>query len=99
MIVAFIFTIFLFGKCESATLYHCEDEVFKTVYTTGNWICKLDKFYDELSVPKPSPLHLDTKIQIYEISDVNEIDHTITIHFKHYIIWTDYGLGYLNRSL
>lgn len=99
MIIAFIFPILLFGKCESADLYNCDDEVFDKVYKTGNWMCKLDKNYDELSVPKPSPLHLDSKIQIYEISDVDEVEHTISIHFKHYVIWTDYGLGYLNRSL
>ena len=94
-----IFAMLIFGGSESTPLYTCDDEIFGNELKAGNWICKLDKDYDRTTVPKPLPQKLDSILQIYEVSDVNEIDHTISIHFKHYIRWTDPGLSYHNRSM
>ena len=89
----------IFGWSESSTLYSCDDDIFNNELKAGNWICKLDKSYDKSGVPKPHPQKLDSILQIYEVSDVDETEHTISIHFKHYIRWTDKGLSYKNRSM
>ena len=94
-----IFAMLIFGGSESTPLYACNDEIFNNELKDGNWICKIDKDYDKNTVPKPLPQKLDSILQIYEVSDVDEIEHTISIHFKHYIRWTDKGLSYHNRSM
>ena len=94
-----IFSIFVYGWSESAKFYSCDDDIFNNDLKSGNWICKLDNNYDRTTVPEPLPQKLDSLLQIYEVSDINEIEHTISIHFKHYIQWTDNGLSYFNRSM
>ena len=94
-----IFVMLIFGRSESTPLYACNDEIFNNELQAGNWICKEDINYDNGIVPQPLPQKLDSILQIYEVSDVNEIEHTISIHFKHYIRWTDPGLSYHNRSM
>ena len=89
----------IFGRSEASTLYSCDDDIFDNELKAGNWICKLDESYDKSGVPMPHPQKLDSILQIYEVSDVDETEHTISIHFKHYIRWTDKGLSYKNRSM
>ena len=91
--------LLIFGRIESSTLYSCDDDIFDNKLKAGNWICKLDESYDKSVVPMPHPQKLDSILQIYEVSDVDETEHTISIHFKHYIRWTDKGLSYKNRSM
>ena len=91
--------LLIFGRIESSTLYSCDDDIFDNKLKAGNWICKLDESYDKSGVPIPHPQKLDSILQIYEVSDVDETEHTISIHFKHYIRWTDKGLSYKNRSM
>ena len=91
--------LLIFGRIESSTLYSCDDDIFDNKLKAGNWICKLDESYDKSGVPMPHPQKLDSILQIYEVSDVDETEHTISIHFKHYIRWTDKGLSYKNRSM
>ena len=99
MTTILIFMLSGFYLSVSAILDSCDDDIFKNELKTGNWICKLDKNYEISEVPGPHPQNLDSKLQIYEVSGVDETEHTISIHFKHYIQWTDMGLSYLNRSL
>ena len=99
MLTLAISLMLTFGWSESSILYSCDDDIFTNELIAGNWICKLDKSYDKSRVPKLHPQKLDSILQIYEVSDVDETEHTISIHFKHYIRWTDKGLSYKNRSM
>ena len=98
-LVISLMLLLIFGRIESSTLYSCDDDIFDNKLKAGNWICKLDESYDKSGVPMPHPQKLDSILQIYEVSDVDETEHTISIHFKHYIRWTDKGLSYKNRSM
>ena len=98
-LVISLMLLLIFGRSESSTLYSCDDDIFDNELKAGNWICKLDESYDKSGVPMPHPQKLDSILQIYEVSDVDETEHTISIHFKHYIQWTDKGLSYKNRSM
>ena len=98
-LVISLILLLIFGRSESSTLYSCDDDIFDNELKAGNWICKLDESYDKSGVPMPHPQKLDSILQIYEVSDVDETEHTISIHFKHYIRWTDKGLSYKNRSM
>ena len=97
-LVIFLMVV-VFDLSESYNFYACNDEIFKNELKNNNWICKLDKNYDEMEAPRPFPQNLSSTLQIYEVSGVDESGHTITIHFKHYIQWTDKRLSYHNRSM
>ena len=98
MAVVIFWMALLFDLSQSSQLYACDDEIFENELKANNWICKLDKDYDVMAVPRPFPQKLNSTIQIYEVSGVDEGGHTLTIHFKHYIQWTDKRLSYHNRS-
>ena len=98
MLALVIFLMAIFDLTKSSKLYACDDEIFEKELKVNNWICKLNKDYDEMEAPRPFPQKLNSTLQIYEVSGVDESGHTITIHFKHYIQWTDKRLSYHNRS-
>ena len=45
-------------------------EIEQNELKVNNWICKLDKDYDVMAVPRPFPQKLNSTIQIYEVSGV-----------------------------
>ena len=95
--VWFLLITLLVGKCFSVELISCKDP--NGIKNEGNHLCKVKDNYDRTSVPRPLPLNLDSRIEIYDISDIDEVAHSITIHFKIYLEWYDVGLSYHNISM
>ena len=62
-----------------------------------NNICKLDEKYDQTAVPMPIPLILDSEINMYEVTDIDEIDHSITVYMSLNVKWSDKGLAMENK--
>ena len=64
-----------------------------------NYICQLDKVYDKTNVPGLLPLHLNLWIQILDVTEINEIEHSITIFLRLHVFWNDPGISYRNQTL
>ena len=65
----------------------------------GDHICKIEDNYDKAKVPGIAPLILDSWIFIYDVTDVNEVDNSITIYMWLSFYWTDPGLSYKKKSM
>ena len=61
----------------------------------SHWISGVDPCI----VPGKLPLTLNSRFEIFDVSEINEIDHSITIYFMIRIYWNDPGLSYKNKSL
>ena len=44
-----------------------------------NRICKIDENYDTSKIPSKA-LHMNSSIGIYDIYDINEKDHLVTVY-------------------
>ena len=45
----------------------------------------------------PIPLILDSEINMYEVTDIDEIDHSITVYMSLNVKWSDKGLTMENK--
>ena len=66
--------------------------------TAQNYMCIKNKNYLSYDVPKPWPLIIDSEIIIYEVTDIDEIDHSITLYMSLALIWSDEGLNMMRNS-
>ena len=85
------------SQISSNVLVSCDDKFSKDFI--GDYICHVDKVYDKNKVPGKLPLTLNSRFEIFDVSEINEIDHSITIYFMIRIHWNDPGLSYKNISL
>ena len=81
----------------SNLLIFCDDQ--KNDHLIGDHICHVDKVYDKHKVPGTLPLTINSRFIIFEIVEINEIDHSITIYFRIKLYWNDPGLSYKNKTL
>ena len=61
----------------------------------GDHVCKSEK-YNQNQIPGTPPIIVEPKLDIFDVTEVNEIDHSITIYFRFVAFWTDPGLSYRN---
>ena len=66
--------------------------------TARNYICIKDRNYLSYNVPKPWPLIVGSEIVIYEVTEIDEIDHSITLYMSLALIWSDEGLNIMRNS-
>ena len=85
------------SQISSNLLVSC-DNTFNNNFI-GDYICHVDKVYDKNKVPGKLPLTLNSRFEIFDVSEINEIDHSITIYLMIRIHWNDPGLSYKNKSL
>ena len=62
-----------------------------------NRICKIDENYDTSKIPS-KPLHLNSSIGIYDIYDINEKDHLVTVYIYVSFYWIDPRLNVSNMT-
>ena len=82
--------IIFWSQCGASKLFSCNDTHPKV--TTGDFICKVNKNYDNTKVPGTLPLILDSRIYIDDITDVDETHKSITIQIWIAVEWADPGL-------
>ena len=92
MLITIIFYAFL--SKSYGELISCNNNTHK-----GNFLCKIDENYDKGRTPRPLPVSLDSKVRIYDISDIDEVEHTITMYLRLYVNWPDTRLSYINESM
>ena len=75
----------------SSELRLCSEE------TNPNHICKLDENYNNLKVPAKK-VQMNSSITLYDIVEIDEVDHSITIYIKVHIYWHDQRLNPSNMT-
>ena len=83
-------TVYLF--ISATGLQHCN--ATKEV----DYVCKINEDYDKNKVPGKLPLTLKPLIMILDVTEVNEVDHSITIYLRLAMNWVDPGLRFVNQS-
>ncbi len=62
---------------------------------TRTFLCFTDKGYTSpLEKPDLHPLEVFTGVDLYDIIDVSEDDHSITVHGEFQIQWNDTGISF-----
>ena len=76
---------------ESSELRLCSEE------KNPNRICKIDENYDNLEIPAKK-VQMNSSITLYDIVEIDEVDHSITIYMKVQLYWHDQRLNPSNRT-
>ena len=83
-----ILTLFLFNSCFAFELKHCKN-------ASHDQICKLQDDYDKTKVPGSLPLTLSpSTTNIFEVTEVNVIEGSITVDLLLAVGWHDENLSY-----
>ena len=69
----------------------CDEEKYP------NHVCKIDQYYDASKVPMNN-FHMNCTVSIYDISEIDEVDHSITIFMNVYLRWFDPRLHHSNLT-
>ena len=89
-----IHVIFLGYTLGVSNLKNCKDEL------RANHICKNFDNYDATQLPETNSgfVLLNSSIVIYDVTDVNEIDQSVSLYFKITFSWFDLGLNTSNKN-
>ena len=86
--------VFLFNPCFAFELENCKNSSY-------NELCKLHEDYEQTKVPGSDThtLYLTPEtINIFEVTEVNEIEGTITVFLQLVVDWGDENLSYKPNS-
>ena len=89
-----IVLVILFNFCFAFKLENCKNSSYDE-------LCKLQEDYDQNRVPAfgSDPLYLTPRtINIFEVTEVNEIEGTITVFLQLVVDWGDENLSYKPNS-
>ena len=90
-----IVLVILFNFCFAFKLENCKNSSYDE-------LCKLQEDYDQTKVPGSDidALYLTPgTINIFEVTEVNEIDGTLTVFFQLVVDWSDENLSYKPNNL
>ena len=76
---------------KSSELRMCNEE------NRPNHICKVDENYEKIEIPKED-FHMNCTMSLYDIVEIDEVDHTITIYMNVYLRWYDQRLNHSNGT-
>ena len=62
-----------------------------------NHICKVDENYGKLELPMED-FQMNCSMSLYDIVEIDEVDHSITIYLNVYLRWYDQRLTYSNGT-
>lgn len=80
--------VFLFNPCFAFELENCKNSSYDE-------LCKFHEDYDKTKVPGSDTLYLTPEIiNIFEVTEVNEIEETITLFLQLAVDWSDENLSY-----
>ena len=60
-------------------------------------VCSKDQKYTSDSIPEPYPTKIEIDLKFFDVTGVNEEQHTITLSMKAALVWQDNRLD-VNRS-
>ena len=63
-----------------------------------NFLCIVNKTYDTYAVPIPMPMIVDSEIRIHDVTNIDEIGHSITVYMDLSATWSDEGLKMLGNN-
>ena len=75
----------------SHILSTCDEEKYP------NHVCKIYQHYDTSKIPMKD-FHMNCTVSIYDISEIDEVDHSITIFMNVYLRWFDPRLHHSNLT-
>ena len=79
---------------------HSIKSIISSIKKHGDYICTNNEDYDMSIIPNSdSPLILKPYLDIYDITEVNEIDKFVGIYIKMTLIWKDPTLIYKNKTM
>ena len=84
--------VFLFNPCFAFELENCKNSSYDE-------LCKRHEDYDKTKVPGSDTLYLTPEIiNIFEVTEVNEIEGTVTVFLQLVVYWGDENLSYKPNS-
>ena len=63
-----------------------------------NQICKINENYDRLEIPAKE-FHMNCSISVYDLVEINEVKHSITLYMNVKLMWYDKRLNVSNGTI